>query len=98
MTATCLKGESLEVYKSLNEDDRKVSNTVKRKLQDAFKPEDIKFTSLSRFHERTIYPGETPQKYLYEQLQKSITVRDSNPPRIYSRNIQYAVIAFQKSA
>ena len=53
-------------FTSLNEDDRKVYNTVKRKLQYAFKPEDIKFTSLSEFHERTIYPGETPQKYMYE--------------------------------
>ena len=30
LVATCLKGEALEVYKSLNEDDNKVYNTVQR--------------------------------------------------------------------
>ena len=65
MIATCLKGEALEVYKSLENDEREYGN-IKAALQKAFKPEDIKFTSLSEFHERRIYPGESPQKYLYE--------------------------------
>ena len=37
--------------------------TLKRPTK-IFKPEDIKFTSLSEFHERPIYPGESPQKLL----------------------------------
>ena len=56
MIATCLKGESLDVYKSLHPDDRKVYDTVHL----------IKFTSLSEFHQRTMHPDETPQKDLYE--------------------------------
>ena len=40
--------------------------TVKEKLLGAFKPEDTKFTSLSEFQNRSLHPGETPQKYLYE--------------------------------
>ena len=46
MIATCLKGEALEVYKSLENDEREYGN-IKAALQKAFKPEYIKFTSLS---------------------------------------------------
>ena len=53
------------MYKSLENDEREYGN-IKAALQKAFKPEDIKFTSLSEFHDRRIYPGESPQRYLYE--------------------------------
>ena len=43
MLATYLKGEALDVYKSLHIDDRKVYDTVKEKSRNAFKPEDIFF-------------------------------------------------------
>ena len=66
MIATCLKGETLEVYKSLSVDEREKHGIVVTALREAFKPEDIKFTSLSEFHERTIYPGESPQKFIFE--------------------------------
>ena len=98
MIATCLKDESVDVYNSLHPDDRKVYDGVKMddrkaydgvkmKLKNAFKPEDIKFTTLSEFHEfqRTMHPDETPQKYLFELkrlLQKAfpemIEVRRNN--------------------
>ena len=45
---------------------RKEYNTVKEKLLGAFRPENITFTSLSEFHARTMYPGESPQKFLFE--------------------------------
>ena len=35
-------------------------------LQTAFRPEDQKFTALSEFHGRSIFPTETPQRYLFE--------------------------------
>ena len=66
MIATCLRGEALQVYKTLTTNERKDYGTVKGKLLSAFKPEDITFTSLSEFHGRTIFPGERPQKYLFE--------------------------------
>ena len=66
MIATCLRGEALEVYKTLDVESRLDFETVKAKLLSAFKPEDTKFTSLSEFQNRSLHPGETPQKYLYE--------------------------------
>ena len=57
MIATCLKGEALEVCKLLNVDDVKNYGIVVTSLREAFKPEDIKYTSLSEFHERTIFQG-----------------------------------------
>ena len=66
MIATCLRGEALQVYKTLTTDERKDYGTVKGKLLSAYKPEDITFTSLSELHGRTMFPGERPQKYLFE--------------------------------
>ena len=66
MIATCLRGEALQVYKTLTTDDRKDYDAVKGKLLSAFKSEDIQFTSLSDFHVRTMFPGERPQKFLFE--------------------------------
>ena len=66
MIATCLRGEALEVYKTLDAESGLDFATVKEKLLGAFKPEDTKFTSLSEFQNRSLHPGETPQKYLYE--------------------------------
>ena len=71
MIANCLRGEALQVYKTLTTDERKDYGTVKGKLLSAFKPEDITFASLSEFHGRTMFPGERPQKYLFE-LKKSL--------------------------
>ena len=47
-------------------DYRKEYGIVVTALREAFKPEDMKFTSLSEIHERTIYPGESPQKFIFE--------------------------------
>ena len=66
MIATCLRGEALEVYKTLDAESRLDYGRVKERLLSAFKPEDTKFTSLSEFQNRSLHPGETPQKYLYE--------------------------------
>ena len=66
MIATCLSGGALQVYETLTTDERKDYGTVKGKLVSAFKPEDVTFTSLSEFHGRTMFPGESPQKYLFE--------------------------------
>ena len=66
MIATCLRGEALQVYKTLTADERKDYGTVKEKLVSAFKPEDITFISLSEFHGRTMFPCERLQKYLFE--------------------------------
>ena len=66
MIATCLRGEALQVYKTLTTDERKDYGTVKGKLVSAFDPEDITFTSLSEFHGRKMFSGERPQKYLFE--------------------------------
>ena len=66
MIATCLWGEALEVFKTLDMESRLNLDTVKNKLFSAFKPEDTKFTSLSKFQSRSLHPSETPQKYLYE--------------------------------
>ena len=57
MIATCLRGEALQVYKTLTTDERKDYGTVKGKLVSTFKPEDITFTSLSEFHGRTMFPA-----------------------------------------
>lgn len=66
MIATCLKGEALEVYKTVNTEGRKDYGTVKETLQNAFKAEDQRFTALSEFHQRSMFPNETPQRYLFE--------------------------------
>ena len=66
MIATCLRGEALQVYKTSTTDDRKDYDAVKGRLLSAFKSEDIQFTSLSDFHARTMFPGERPQKFLFE--------------------------------
>ena len=66
MIATCLKGEALEVYKTVGTEERKNYATVKETLQTAFRAEDQKFTALSEFHGRSMFPNETPQRYLFE--------------------------------
>ena len=66
MIATCLKGEALEVYKTVNTEGRKDYGIVKETLQNAFKAEDQRFTALSEFHQRSMFPNETPQRYLFQ--------------------------------
>ena len=66
MLATCLKGEALEVFKTLNVNERKDYQTINDTLKAAFRAEDFKYTALSEFHSRTMVPNETPQKYLFE--------------------------------
>ena len=66
MIATCLKGEALGVYKTVNSEGRKDYRIVKETLQNAFRAEDQRFTALSEFHQRSMFPNETPQRYLFE--------------------------------
>ena len=66
MIATCLKGEALEVFKTLDGEERKDYEIVKRTLRSAFRADDFKYTALNEFHARTMFPSETPQKYLFE--------------------------------
>ena len=72
MIATCLKGEALEVYKTIGTEGRNNYLTVKETLQTAFRTEGQKFTALSEFHERSMFPTETPQRYLFE-LKRCLT-------------------------
>ena len=66
MIATCLRGDALELYKTLDVESRLNFETVKAKLLSAFKPEDTKFTLLSEFQNRSLHLGESLQKYIHE--------------------------------
>ena len=66
MIATCLKGEALEVYKTVGTEERKNYVTVKETLQTAFRAVYQKFTALREFHGRSMFPNETSQRYLFE--------------------------------
>ena len=46
MIATCLKGEALEVYKTIGAEEEKKFVMVKGTLQNAFRAEDQKFTAI----------------------------------------------------
>ena len=64
MIAICLKGEALEVDKTVGTEGRNNYLTVKETLQTDFRAEDQKFTALSEFQGRSMFPTETPQRYL----------------------------------
>ena len=66
IVATCLKGEALEVFKTVDSEERKDYEIMKGKLRSAFRADDFKYTALNEFHARTMFPSETPQKYLFE--------------------------------
>ena len=49
MLATCLKGEAMEVFKTLNVDERKDYQIIKDTLKAAFRAEDFKYTALNEY-------------------------------------------------
>ena len=58
MLATFLKGETLEVFKTLDLEERRIYQTIKGAFRAAFRAEDFKYTDISEFHLRTMLPNE----------------------------------------